>query len=423
MEIPPGPSLTTSNPPKDPPKDSTSNLLPTVVQEQDNCLTLGHQGVGNTGGIDKDQRVLICSNIDLSLSYQGIYMVMKRFGTVERMKLHLQKRQQTYNCFTVFENSNQAHEACKNLKGHHINGLAVDTKLLRYSKFTPGAFDFIPVEKKKLILNNLQRESPTITWYVVKYREGRENMMMASEYLEQEIGTIPQENIKRYGKSILIEAGDDSQASMLSHFQPSEESNIESITPHKTFNTLKGIVYSRELYQYTEDQILDRCPLYVYAVKKLRNNNAVLLFFSSDFIPDYILVNNVRVKVKRFKPSPNLCRKCYEYGHTAFHCNNQRKCWSCSGSHEYMETCPHPKFCFHCEEDHSPSSKLCPKYSFEQEVIDVANNEHISVGHAKRKIMGANKNTGSTYASTVKKGKKAHVENNNDTHLKHPRND
>ena len=37
----------------------------------------------------------------------------------------------------------------------------------------------------------------------------------------------------------------------------------------------------------------------------------------------------------------------------------------------------------------------------EQEIVEVANNERISIGNAKRKVMGANKNPFSTYAATL----------------------
>ena len=49
---------------------------------------LGHQGGKTSGGIvDVNLRVLYCSNIALSLDYQGLYAVLKKFGRIERMKL------------------------------------------------------------------------------------------------------------------------------------------------------------------------------------------------------------------------------------------------------------------------------------------------------------------------------------------------
>ena len=42
-----------------------------------------------SGGINVNQRVLLCSNVDLSLDYELVYEVMKHFGIVERIKMKI----------------------------------------------------------------------------------------------------------------------------------------------------------------------------------------------------------------------------------------------------------------------------------------------------------------------------------------------
>ena len=64
--------------------------------------------------------------------------------------------------------------------------------------------------------------------------------------------------------------------------------------------------------------------------------------------------------------------------------------------------CEKEEFCFHCDGNHSPASR-CPRYRFEEEVVETANNEHISIGSAKRIVMAANSSENSTYASAIKK--------------------
>ena len=67
-----------------------------------------------------------------------------------------------------------------------------------------------------------------------------------------------------------------------------------------------------------------------------------------------------------------------------------------------MENCTAPNFCFHCEGAHSPNSRQFPRYRFEQEVKETAETEHISIGSAKRKVLGANKTPNSSYAAIAK---------------------
>ena len=71
--------------------------------------------------------------------------------------------------------------------------------------------------------------------------------MKATKWIKWKIGNIEDKNLKRYGKAILIEADDDTRASLLTNFKPPADSNIKSVTPHRTFNLTKGIVHSRDL--------------------------------------------------------------------------------------------------------------------------------------------------------------------------------
>ena len=67
------------------------------------------------------------------------------------------------------------------------------------------------------------------------------------------------------------------------------------------------------------------------------------------------------------------------------------------------KTCEKEEFCFHCDGNHSLASRRCPGYRFEEENFETANNEHISIGSAKRIVMAANSSENSTYASAIKK--------------------
>ena len=79
------------------------------------------------------------------------------------------------------------------------------------------------------------------------------------------------------------------------------------------------------------------------------------------------------------------------------------------------KTCEKEEFCFHCDGNHSPASRRYPRYRFE-EVGETANNEHISIGSAKRIVIAANSSENSTYASAIEKLKNA--ENNTVCSLK-----
>ena len=89
VEGPPSPPSTSKNDPglaKDSPIDCSSNK------------PLGHHGGKTNGGNNKDLRVLCCSNVALTLDYEGLYEIMKKFGIVERMKLKLTSDKASFIC-------------------------------------------------------------------------------------------------------------------------------------------------------------------------------------------------------------------------------------------------------------------------------------------------------------------------------------
>ena len=351
-------------------------------------------------------RVLHCSNIDISLDYEDVYLLMRQFGTVERIKLRATDEGKCFDGYVLFSSHENANSAHLSLNGHLVNDKVLRTKLFSTYNIVFSYSDFSPEEMDPDKLHTKQeRKQPTAKWFVGEYVHGS-NFMKAAEWVKWKIGNIPDKNLKRYGRSFLIEADDDTRAALLAHFKPPVNGNIKSVTPHRSFNIMKGIVHSKDLYEFSEDEILDRCPEVVYKVQKLKgSNNSILLFFSTQFLPEVINVCNSRLRVKKYRPSPKQCRQCFEYGHIVYFCPNKKRCSTCSEVYEEQHDCEFVNHCFHCSDTHSPVSKLCPRFRFEQEVVTVAEEEHISIGSAKRRVLGANRDPSSTYASVARQVK------------------
>ena len=373
--------------------------------------SLGHQGDKDTGGNMDNCRVLYCTNLDITLDYSDVYLIMKQHGRVEKIKLKAVDKGKSYDCYVLFSSHKYANLADKYLNGHSINEVTVRTKLYNEENVIFGSQDYTPSEMNPgKSFKKLERNLPDSRWFVGEYKYG-DNFIKAVECLKWKIGNIPDKNIKRYGKAVLIEADNETRALLLSNFKPPSSGNIKSVAPHRSFNLMKGIVHSRDLYEFSEEEILQRCPDNIYKVQKLKGaNHSILLFFSNRYLPEYISICNVRISVKKYRPNPKQCRNCLDYGHVKIMCRNKTKCFNCSAEYEEKHTCSNIRYCFHCSGNHGPTAKNCIRFRFEQDVVSLAENEHISFGSAKRKVLGANKDPSSTYASVAKQLKNNRIQ-------------
>ena len=229
-----------------------------------------------------------------------------------------------------------------------------------------GVSDFIP-SKLGLVKEDVKpREPPPPMWFVAELKDSV-NRYVTIRNLQRKVGVFAEGNVKSYGKNLLLKAGDRSQA-MMSKFKPQSGGDVKNITPHKYSNAIKGIIFSSDLCNFEEPEILALCPETVYEVKKLGGvNDAILLFFNCP-LPLDIRIDHSRIKVKKFRAKPTQCHNCYEYGHIRKYCPNEdsTKCKACSSVNLCGKTCEKEEFLFHCDGNHFPASRRCPRQGWLQ---------------------------------------------------------
>ena len=214
----------------------------------------GHQGE-KTGGVNINFRVLYCSNIDFSIGYREMYALVKRYGEVQRIRMKLNGDGESYDSYVVFSSATAASLAYSQLNGHSVNDSVLVTRLFNICNFQEDPLDYVPKEFKVREIVH-KREEPPLVWFVAKYKLGQENYATGLDTLEETMGGIPEGNVKRYGNSILVKAANSSQAGLLKKFRPLEDDSIEAIHPHRTFNSMRGIIHSKDFYQMSENEII-----------------------------------------------------------------------------------------------------------------------------------------------------------------------
>ena len=162
---------------------------------------LGHQGVKNTGGNNAYLRVLHCSNMDFSMNFEEVHMIFKQFGKIERIQLKLTECERSLDSYAVFPSSDSAEDAHSKLGGHTVNSFTLRTRLFDVRNPKDDSFDYFPEDESK---DFVERKAPMPVWFVATYKDDKENYVKATDTLHRALNGIPSNNIKRYGRNILV---------------------------------------------------------------------------------------------------------------------------------------------------------------------------------------------------------------------------
>ncbi|XP_058460823.1 uncharacterized protein LOC131436223 [Malaya genurostris] len=90
--------------------------------------------------------------------------------------------------------------------------------------------------------------------------------------------------------------------------------------------------------------------------------------FAGSVLPNFILLDRVRLPVRLFVPRVMNCTNCKQLGHTATYCGNKQRCIKCGGDHVDDSCGEKAEKCLYCGENpHELSS--CPTYKLRGEKL------------------------------------------------------
>jgi hypothetical protein len=79
-------------------------------------------------------------------------------------------------------------------------------------------------------------------------------------------------------------------------------------------------------------------------------------------------------------PNPMRCFRCQRYGHTKSRCTKAEVCANCGqAQHVDGQPCPSAAHCINCKGDHAASSKKCPQWLEEKQIIQIK--EEFGIGY------------------------------------------
>lgn len=198
----------------------------------------------------------------------------------------------------------------------------------------------------------------------------------------------------------------ESDSAAISHFVATntiviEEKQIKVSVKILKENKNKGIIYNKFLIPIQEDTILELLrDQSVIEVKKIvkpdgdgntNSTGSVILIFDKPGTPEYVVIDQINVKVSKLNPRPMQCFHCMNFGHVEKRCQKKEiiLCRTCFYEHDTNSECN--PVCKNCNFDHRSNSKRCPSYLREIEILKVKENGQISYVEAKKVFEKANK--------------------------------
>ncbi|XP_043470887.1 uncharacterized protein LOC122504067 isoform X2 [Leptopilina heterotoma] len=113
------------------------------------------------------------------------------------------------------------------------------------------------------------------------------------------------------------------------------------------------------------------------------------LVFSTTHVPRSLFIWSVRIFVTPSIPSPKRCFYCQHFGHVLNQCRSGHpNCEFCAERHD-TKKCNNPRpgnICFNCSEDHKASSRDCPVYKYEFQLMKERYLHNISKEMAYEKL-------------------------------------
>ena len=194
----------------------------------------------------------------------------------------------------------------------------------------------------------------------------------------------PRKVSKQGSGCILVEVKDSADSTQLQSCK--ELAGIQvKVEPHRTLNSSKGVVKSRELQGSTEEEMVQYISGVTHArcIKVRRDGkeiptNTWILTFNSATPPSRICIEGYMIlEVRPFIEKPRRCFNCHRFGHTQLKCRSKSKlCKNCGKPEEtdHLDTngtCPFAAYCPNCRQDgHTALDKDCPKFKQEKAILE-----------------------------------------------------
>ena len=218
------------------------------------------------------------------------------------------------------------------------------------------------------------------------------SVFIVHKYLQHNIGQDIQIKNKKRTDNLLVEVANEKQADRI---RRNEQINgtLTRSEPHRFLNVRKGVVRSPDLRGMDDDVLLDEWAeqgvsdvkrIFAFRDGEKKPTDSLIVTFELQTLPKELTAGYLRLPVSLYIPQPLRCYQCQKYGHHKTKCQGKTTCQVCSEEGHDTRNCGNKAHCRNCGGDHAPSSKACPKWILEKQIVKTKTEENISYTEARR---------------------------------------
>ncbi|XP_055953554.1 uncharacterized protein LOC129989199 [Argiope bruennichi] len=187
---------------------------------------------------------------------------------------------------------------------------------------------------------------------------------------------------------------------------------FDSVSPHASLNTSKGVITCGEILNLSVDYITDELKsqgvVHVHRITIRRDGEIIetkhhILTFKSPKLPEHIYAGYIKLPVRPYIPNPLRCFNCQRFGHSKANCRGTLTCARCAEKGHDSQQCAATEKCVNCGGDHTSYSRSCSRWQLEKQIITLKIKENLSYPEARRRIVAQTPTPGITYASVIKR--------------------
>ena len=322
-------------------------------------------------------------------NYGSLANCLKKFGTVKALNFDIKSRKYT----AIFMCGCQSAAAKKGLlyKCSPISDPFIPTQVVEAEYIPKTDQNTTPLKKTG---------SATLPKYYYLAAKDDASIYNVRPFLEEAVGDIKKENLTRLGRGFLLKAATEAQAFMIPHID-FNNSDIIKAEPHRSFNSSKGVIKSKELYNAKDDIIKRYADLEITNINRIgKSGMVVVLSFPTSDLPTTLKIHDTILKIEQYEERPQQCKKCFSYLHSTRFCQYRSLCVRCShpaDQHLEGEDCSKPACCALCKGRHNSDDQSCPVYKKEKTIL----NESRKLGISRGQYRAQQKNVMSQPTSTV----------------------